>query len=291
MKIQIDRNRFHIDNQYFTDPIKLENIEFFQLGERFCSMNVGYPEHKQLCDEITYVYDGEGINSINGETHTMARNTFNYTYPPHRHRLIASPKSNLRFFYLGFNLLPEHPLYETFQALKSENKGVYAVNPFRTYELFFNALNYTNKTDKESVFFLTTYINQILADFLQALKGIQKMSDTHFSPSDIILFNMLSYMDENFLTFTNLAPLSDRLGYSISYLSHLFSSAMQCSPTSYVLNKKMHYAKQLISEKEKNATEIAAILGYEDIHSFSKAFKNFFGVSPINFIENSETNK
>ena len=46
----------------------------------------------------------------------------------------------------------------------------------------------------------------------------------------------------------------------------------------------MKQAAKMIEEERFNITEIALSLGYSDLYSFSKAFKNYYGVSPKHYI-------
>ena len=48
---------------------------------------------------------------------------------------------------------------------------------------------------------------------------------------------------------------------------------------------KINYAKQMLREKNKNITEIAMNLGYNDIHHFSKQFKAITGMSPREYAD------
>jgi len=59
MKNIADVKRFHIDHKYFIKPMRLDDLTLIQIGERFCGANMGFPEHEQLCFEISYVYNGE----------------------------------------------------------------------------------------------------------------------------------------------------------------------------------------------------------------------------------------
>lgn len=282
MKNIADVKRFHIDHKYFIKPMRLDDLTLIQIGERFCGANMRFPEHEQLCFEISYVYNGEAYNTINGTTYRMPPSTFNFTYPSQRHSIYAT-ENNMRYFYLGFSLDQTHPLYGEFQKIVQKNESVYVTDPFHTHSVFLDAILHIDAEDALSRFILTTSVDQILCDFLRAYHGEQRTTDPKYDTADIILFNMLSYLDENFLSFKNLDRLSDKLGYSTSYLSHLFTAAMQHSPTSYVLNKKLQYAAQLLSEKERTVTEISELLGYATLHSFSKAFKKRYGVSPLNY--------
>ena len=60
---------------------------------------------------------------------------------------------------------------------------------------------------------------------------------------------------------------------------HLFKSVYKMSPYQYILEKKMNKAKELFKTGKYTWTEIAIITGYDNISSFSKAYKRFFGVS------------
>lgn len=285
MNIHFDKTRFHIDNKYFLEPVELEHMRLIQVGERFCGRNQGFPEHRQLCWEITLVYDGAAFNGIDGVRTPMKKPSFNLTFPPQRHCITAPDGDTLRYFYLGFELLPSHPLFSDYEALKGlPAEKLYAENPFRTHSTFLDALSVASDTDRLSRFMLTTAVNQILIDCLLAIRGGKKVLHEKFASNEA-LFSMLSYLDENFLAFKNLNELSKRLGYSVSHLSHLFSAAMLRSPTAYVIDKKMHYAAQLIVENQLRITEIAELLSYDSIHAFSKAFKKYFKVSPLRYRE------
>ena len=50
--------------------------------------------------------------------------------------------------------------------------------------------------------------------------------------------------------------------------------------TEYYIHKRMQAAKALIYEQKSSLTEIARILGFSGIYSFSKAFRDYYGMSP-----------
>lgn len=287
MKKTTETKRFHIDHSYFMKPIRLDNIMLLQIGERFCRPAMGFPEHEQLCFEITYVYDGEALNTIDGETHKMTANTFNFTFPPQKHSIFAGD-SNLRYFYLGFTLAPEHPLYGDFQKLAQSHTRIYIEDKFHSHSTFFDAMQHLSKETPLSQFILVNSVNRILCNFLRGYEGKERSMLT-YGNADIILFNMLSFLNEHFLDFRNLDMLSGKLGYSPSYLSHIFTAAMSQSPTAYVLEKKFKYAEQLLQENQMTVTEIAETLGYDTIHAFSKTFKKHYGMSPTDYKKTTET--
>jgi AraC-like DNA-binding protein len=48
----------------------------------------------------------------------------------------------------------------------------------------------------------------------------------------------------------------------------------------YLLQARMSKAKLLLLTTEFSVTAVGYEIGYQDIHSFSKAFKKFYGLSP-----------
>lgn len=282
MKKTVDAKRFHIDYKYYVKPRYLERLTLIQMGERFCNDKAGYPEHEQICYEITYVYNGTAVNIIDRKPCRMPAGTFNFAYPVQKHSIFAEG-GDMRYFFLGFVLDETHPLYAEFKKIADKNEPIYATDTFHTHSAFLDAILNLETESRLSDFVLINCINQILCNFLRSYYGEPNYVLKYDGATEIILFNVLSYLDENFLEFKNLNPLSDKLGYSASHLSHVFTAAMQKSPTAYVLNKKLEYAVQLLEEDNVSPTEIARLIGYDSIHSFSKAFKKRYGMSPMNY--------
>ena len=69
-------------------------------------------------------------------------------------------------------------------------------------------------------------------------------------------------------------------GYSYLYLSHFFSQKMGKSLKSFFTVLRMNTATELL--RKKRVTEVAEILGYSSIHSFSRAYKQFCDEAPVN---------
>lgn len=62
-----------------------------------------------------------------------------------------------------------------------------------------------------------------------------------------------------------------------------FHRAFGCSPKSYIIQKRLHRAKELLLESPYTITSISEMLGYFETAYFSRQFKHFVGVSPEYF--------
>ncbi|MBQ3730194.1 MAG: helix-turn-helix domain-containing protein [Muribaculaceae bacterium] len=58
------------------------------------------------------------------------------------------------------------------------------------------------------------------------------------------------------------------------------------TPVAYVLQVRLNYARRIISTENISLTEVAGKCGFQNLSHFSKAFKQQFGVSPLQFRKN-----
>ncbi len=71
--------------------------------------------------------------------------------------------------------------------------------------------------------------------------------------------------------------------FSKEYLSKLFKSRYGCGIYTYVQEIRMQRAKALLMNPDIKIQSISQRLGYTDNNYFSKAFKNYYGISPTQF--------
>lgn len=94
---------------------------------------------------------------------------------------------------------------------------------------------------------------------------------------------LVSYIEENICNNITIQMLCKKFYCSESYLSHLFKKHMHISVATYIYRAKMAKAKNWLSQDEKSISEIAELLQYSDVHSFSRSFKKMIGISPSEY--------
>lgn len=73
------------------------------------------------------------------------------------------------------------------------------------------------------------------------------------------------------------------VGTNQCYLKKGFKEIYNSTIFEFIQENRMVKAKHLMSETEKSITEVAEMVGYASVSSFSQAYKNYYGSTPSNF--------
>ncbi len=74
---------------------------------------------------------------------------------------------------------------------------------------------------------------------------------------------------------------ADNMGYSVSQLRKIFLKAKNTSPNKVFEACRMNRARELVELTQMSMIEISLECGYSNQSSFSRAFKSFYSVSPV----------
>ena len=89
-----------------------------------------------------------------------------------------------------------------------------------------------------------------------------------------------NYIQRNFQQQITLEDLAQALGISQYHLSRIFNAESGFSLPEYLTSVRMEKAKILLGEGQKNISQVAYAVGYEDSSYFAKVFRKYFGCSP-----------
>lgn len=102
-------------------------------------------------------------------------------------------------------------------------------------------------------------------------------------PPEEVAAIIKEYIDQHYNTNIKISMFTDKYYFSKEYLSKLFKSRYGCGIYTYVQEVRMQRAKDLLLNPEIKIQSISQRLGYTDNNYFSKAFKNYYGMSPSQF--------
>ena len=98
-----------------------------------------------------------------------------------------------------------------------------------------------------------------------------------------IYSDITDYIRRNVSENIKIRDIADAFGYSPKYLSHLFSVVYGSSLKQFIMAQKVQTASFLLTDTDKTISEVAAAVGFSDVHNFSRAFKHSTGLTPSGY--------
>lgn len=95
------------------------------------------------------------------------------------------------------------------------------------------------------------------------------------------------FIEEHFRQSIDIATIARESCLSEFHFYRLFRTAYGCSPHQYIIQLRISYAKQQLSNSTYPISDIALRSGFSSIHSFSKSFREQTGFSPTQWRNSS----
>ncbi len=116
-----------------------------------------------------------------------------------------------------------------------------------------------------------------------------ELKDVHRIIYDENISAILSYINNNLQGDLSIDALSRKFYLSRYYLMHKFKEVTGSSLYSYIIQKRLIRAKELMKE-EMSITEVASLCGFKDYSSFVRAFKKAFKMPPREYCKSFSKN-
>lgn len=123
----------------------------------------------------------------------------------------------------------------------------------------------------------------IIKDYVPVLKQLQSINSKKISTKKEILKKVelgKKYLDSNIVKDINIADVAMECCMSEYHFFRLFRQIYGQSPYQYLKDIRLHKARNLLQNSRKSLEQVAFEVGYGDVYSLSKAYKQYFGLPP-----------
>ncbi|ALB45148.1 response regulator transcription factor [Clostridium beijerinckii] len=136
---------------------------------------------------------------------------------------------------------------------------------------------------------LTTTLSNIEKILLASQNDFNISEFTYKKPNEIVDL-VTEYIKSNYHETIDLAALASHFGFSISYLTKIFTKYMNMSPSKFIKEYRINISKQLLRNVSLPVSTVSEKVGYPDQFHFSKTFKQITGMSPSDYRDQSKSN-
>ena len=125
---------------------------------------------------------------------------------------------------------------------------------------------------------VSAFAPAIISELVPSLSLIPSSSADPDATQRILLYCDTHYKEE-----LNLDLLSEELGYSKYYISHIFADNVKINFSRYLRSLRVTAAKRLIRHTDMSMTDVASESGFSSIRTFNRQFFEETGLTPTQY--------
>lgn len=278
---------YHATVDTFLSPIRFGGFELYQIGRLHCKPSTVIHEHTHLnFIELTIATSGRGRVLTNGRETVVERGDIHISLPGDFHMIVSDRLDPLHYDYCAFAILDG----ELSREFDSVAEGHHApeeriIRDGRIPRLVADAYEEITKGAAHSERLLNAYFDAITINLIRDLTNEKsEKDDGRTDDATRLCYRMMNYIDTHIYEMKSLYELADVTSYNYNYLSNLFREVTSGTLANYFRTRKMQTARLLLREGKLSVTQVASLLGYSSVYTFSRAFKEAYGVSPTGVI-------
>ena len=167
----------------------------------------------------------------------------------------------------------------------SRTRLLYSMNMAKAYSEYMNDIPLTDKENWLSELKDNTEIEDIHKKFVAFVKSnCNEIKESRKAFENEQAAQILAFVDENFKDMQIcLDMIYDKFNVMDYTVSRIFKERAGVGFRKYIINKRIEYAKELLSDQENSINDIAQITGFSSSSYFIRIFKDYEGVTPVNF--------
>ncbi len=281
-----NQNVFEYSKIFSDGEKKLPFGRLHQVTEVSVIKNGEVVEHIQRCDEITYVVSGKATVFYDNSTCDLTSGKIHFIKKGKPHKIEVGPEENFRYICIGFIPDSGYEISKMFLDATASYNQLELIDNGNVRILTELLMNEIYGKDDLSDTMINLYISQILISIIRSINSCGEKNDKEsVSSTSSTIYSVLRYVDREYINLKSVREISKTLSYNECYLSHLFKEKTGITIKEYLLKKKIIKASELLEDENITISQISDYLNFASLHTFSQAFKRFFGVSPREFRE------
>lgn len=281
--------RYHLDKSYLDNPRSFGAFRLFQIGRLYCTGTTKVDKHAHInWFELTIVTGGKGVVYTNDVGVPVCRGDIYLSYPGDFHAISSDASEPLKYDFFSFGVEDAQWMSDMEQIMQTHmSADRRIVRDEMLSALVGNAIVEINGSNLHSEQLISALFMQIQIRLIRGfLNDSSETPRTTVSEPEALCYQLMNYIDTHIYTMTGLEDLARASNYNYSYLSSLFRRVTSGTLSDYYRNRRLETGRLLIIENKLPVSQISELLHYSSICTFSRAFKERYGISPGQYRKN-----
>lgn len=275
--------KYAIEKNYMLEPRRFGANLLYQVGKIHSAPSNVISLHAHLnWYELTVITGGSGEVITNGEALGVSRGDIYFSLPSEFHEIRSSEEDPLNFSFFAFGT--EDSLVGAELDRIGENcmlSGCRVFSDERVDMLVGNLISEMTDGDEYSERQINAIIEQIICYTLRAFCNIKdRQAGRNVGKAEEFCYRIMNYIDTHIYTMSSLFDVAEAMHYNYSYISDLFKRTVGETLSSYYRRRRLDAARILLGEGKLSVTQISELLNFSSIYTFSRSYKDYFGISP-----------
>ena len=246
--------------------------------------------HKHDRTEILCILSGNQHMEVNGTIYPVSSGDIIILNPGTMHHTIINEVDPALVFFTGFTNFHFKDMPPNSIILPDNSAILHTDFQFRQdiFRLCFDmvAERYSNQVGQ--YFMQKSYLIQLLLLVIRHIKECPK--EPPFATSfetyhkTYVVKEIRTYLNNHYSEKISLDLIAKNMYLSSAYISKIFKEETGETPINYLIKLRLEKAKeQLETMPQESVKTVSTNVGYEDVYYFSKLFKKYYGMSPLNY--------
>jgi len=257
--------------------INLLDFIVTEFGFEQCISNKVFDFTKKDCHLIHFILNGEGFfefkkkkfNLKKGDLFYIAPNDFAKYYPDKHHPW--------QYIWVGFKGASALSLLQ--EAKIGKNNPVFIDSKKEIHPLIQELYLLSQNKKSDDNLYLTSIIYKIFYYIINSNINLK----IKLKSKETLVNGAKDFIRNNYQFDIKISDIANNLAITPEYLSKIFKTEEGKTPVEYLNEIRMIYAKSLLKESKLTINEISKKVGYQSIFYFSRQFKKYNGISPMEY--------
>lgn len=262
---------------HFSDNMNPSDIFLFYSGMSQCPP--GHIWGPAIRDHfvIHYILSGQGTFQLDNRQYNLKKDDGFLISPGVFSTYWASEDDPWTYIWIGFhgvnaknflslaNLTDKNPIFHFKRGRQIEN-------------ILLETIRFNKDYSHSTSFRIQALLYQLFAELVENARPSQQQMP--HAPKETHIRKSLTFIQSNYMEDITIEKIAAHVNLHRSYFSKLFKEHMGISPSVYLSNYRLTRAARILINTDFTITEIANMSGFNDVISFTRAFKSVYHHTP-----------